>query len=198
MEELDVVLFDNSLAMQRLVRGMLGYMNIGRVRAFGDINLAIMAMRDSPADLFITDWEQKPVDSFKILRALRHKLNEPICYTSVIVLTAFTSVHYVRRAMAAGAHQFLAKPISQQTLSDRILWAVNDDRQFELVNDIWAIEGVGALDFDQNSRSQIIHAGKNARRKKPIASKIKPVVEKQKQPQPPADAESHDFDTWEI
>jgi len=48
----------------------------------------------------------------------------------IIIASGHTEDKYVRECLIAGADQFLARPISGQSLADRISRIIRDERQF--------------------------------------------------------------------
>src|ERR1700736_1899947 len=62
-----------------------------------------------PPDVILLDLHMPVMDGFSILETLRRL--EPDTYLPVIVLTADITVQTKRRALAAGATDFLTKPV---------------------------------------------------------------------------------------
>jgi len=97
------------------------------------------------------------VGGFQFLDMLRARFMEPLCYIPVIVVTAHATRRVVDRAMKAGAHLLLVKPVSPTALVEHIRWLVRDARQFILgPQGAYEIEGVAEKLRLQEDRSQAI------------------------------------------
>lgn len=78
---------------------------------------ALRLYREHRPDLVLLDVMMPTVDGFKIARMLR---GEPGPFVPIILLTALDDVESKRRGMAAGADDFLIKPVSPLELQIRL------------------------------------------------------------------------------
>ena len=78
---------------------------------------ALRLYREQRPDLVLLDVMMPTVDGFKIARLLR---GEPGPFVPIILLTALDDVESKRRGMAAGADDFLIKPVSPLELQIRL------------------------------------------------------------------------------
>jgi two-component system phosphate regulon response regulator PhoB len=140
---LDVVVIDDSKPMQAIVRSMLHALHVRRIRVYDGFKDAVAGMvRDTP-NLIILDWRIGRVTGQRFLRTLRKRSMGPLGLVPVIVITAHATATMVDRAMSAGAHSVLVKPLSPSLLYERITWLLSDGR--ELVpgpGDSLVIEGM--------------------------------------------------------
>jgi diguanylate cyclase (GGDEF)-like protein len=71
--------------------------------------------------LVITDWMMPELDGLELCRRIRHRHGKP--YTYIIILTGRTSRENRLEALAAGADDFLTKPVDQEELAVRLVIA---------------------------------------------------------------------------
>jgi DNA-binding response OmpR family regulator len=128
---LDIVVVEDSKPMQMILRSILMAMKVSRVRIFDSPETAFEAMLGEPPNLILTDWKMEPVSGYQFLRTIRHARMAPLCFVPVMFITAFGTREVVEKVMRAGAHQLLVKPLSPSALHKRLLWLLQDDRQFE-------------------------------------------------------------------
>jgi two-component system chemotaxis response regulator CheY len=78
--------------------------------------------------VILTDWRMTPTSGYQFLRLVRHRHMEPLCYVPMLFITAHGTRPLVDKALRAGAHHVLVKPVSPSTLFKRLRWLLNDDR----------------------------------------------------------------------
>lgn len=123
-----VMTVDDSAGMRQLMHGVLQSLGVRHVQLADSGAEALSLARQSRPNLFIIDWEMRPMDGLTLLREIRRVSNNLLAHIPVIVLTAHSSPQVVRAALTNGASQFLSKPVVPQTLLNRMLWALNDRR----------------------------------------------------------------------
>ena len=99
-ELLDVVVIDDSRNMQTIIRSMLNAMKVRRVRLFDSTEAALHAMLHEPPNLIICQWRAGLVSGHQLLRMVRARFMEPLCYVPVIIMTATPTRAIVDKAMA--------------------------------------------------------------------------------------------------
>lgn len=143
LEFLDIVVIEDSKPMQTLFRSMLAAFHPRRIRMYDSFQSALQGMVNEPPTLVITDWRVGRLSAFRFLKMVRARAMSPLCFTSVMIVTAHATQQVVEKAMTAGAHMVLVKPISPTMLTDRITRLTRDGRRFVLHPDgCYAIEGV--------------------------------------------------------
>lgn len=101
---------------------MLRRMGFNDVEAFPDAEAALAALEDKTPDVIISDWNMAPLDGLEFLTMVRARpewRNIPF-----VMVTANTSEHYWRDAIAAGVTEFLFKPMKFAQLKDAALVAL--------------------------------------------------------------------------
>lgn len=119
---------DDSAGMRQLLTSVLQSLGVRHVQTADSGPEALALARLTPPDLFIIDWEMRPMDGLTLLREIRRVANTVMAHIPIVVLTAHSSPQVVRAALSNGANQFLTKPVVPQTLLNRLLWALNDRR----------------------------------------------------------------------
>lgn len=142
LEEIDLVAIDDSKAMQGIYRSIFSTLRTKRARVYGDPERAMNAMLNEPPNVLLLDWRMEATSGAKLLRTLRLKQMDPLCFLPVIVVSAYGTQSTVELAYRLGANGFLLKPISPDSLIKRLHWIANDERDLRLENDRYVIAGV--------------------------------------------------------
>jgi CheY-like chemotaxis protein len=127
---LTVMVVDDSAGMRQLMSSVLQSLGVRHVQLADSGPEALTLAKQTRPDLFIVDWEMRPMDGLTLMREIRRVTNYNMAFVPIIVLTAHSSPQVVRAALSHGANQFLTKPVVPQTLLNRMLWALNDRRAF--------------------------------------------------------------------
>lgn len=152
MDDLDVVVVDDSKPMQAILRSTLLSFRVRRVRTFDTAHAALEMMRLDPPNFVITDWRMKPMSGLALLRTLRQRKMAPLCFLPVVVCTAHGTRTLIDRVLRDGAQHVVAKPLSPSGLYDRLMWTLRDGRQLVMGDDgRYVIEGV-ADTLDEKAR----------------------------------------------
>lgn len=128
MEDLDVVVVEDSKPMQTILRSILLSFRVARVRTFDSVDDALESSLAEPPNVIITDWRMEPTSGYQLLRLVRHRHMEPLCYVPILFITAHGTRPLVDKALRAGAHHVLVKPLSPSTLHKRLRWLLSDER----------------------------------------------------------------------
>lgn len=93
---------------------------------------ALALLRDRAYDIIITELTMAPVDGLALIRAIRTaKDDERIRHDiPIIMLTAHTDIDTVSMARDVGVTEFVAKPFSAKTISNRIIQVIDNPRAF--------------------------------------------------------------------
>lgn len=151
---LDVVMIDASKQMQTLMRSMLTSAGVRRIRMFDNADVALEAMLSEPPMVILSDWYMKPTSGFQLLKAIRLKQMQPLCFVPAIVISDRVTRPMIEKALRAGAHHCLVKPLSSSTLLRCLTWLCNDDREFVLNGSSYAIGGVSEVLEQQKARQE--------------------------------------------
>lgn len=130
LEDLDVVVVDDSKPMQTIVRSMLNAARVHRVRTFDNAGEAYRAMLVEPPHLLITDWNLPDSDGLSLVRSMRDPRSGPLVAVPAILITGHATRRLVEKAIASGIHFVLAKPLSPSNVLKRINAVILDTRSF--------------------------------------------------------------------
>jgi two-component system chemotaxis response regulator CheY len=114
----NVLLVDDDACIRRIASRVLetsGY----TVRQAADGQAAMEALRYSPPDFIVTDWQMPRMDGLELCRAVRSEHLSRYVY--VIVVTGKNETKDMVQAIAAGADNFFSKPIIPGELLARLM-----------------------------------------------------------------------------
>ncbi|MFN3252238.1 PleD family two-component system response regulator [Roseibium album] len=181
MEDIDAVVVEDSKPMQTIIRSILLSFKVARVRVFDSVEEALEASLAEPPNVILTDWRMEPTSGYQFLRLVRHRHMEPLCYVPILFITAHGTRPLVDKALRAGAHHVLVKPLSPSTLYKRLKWLLTDDRPMILEHSgFYNINGIQKSMDEQAEKMQSL-AGARIQHKKAIQKRaeVEEVVEEE-------------------
>jgi two-component system, chemotaxis family, chemotaxis protein CheY len=127
-----VLVADRDLRIADLVRKVLYNFGFRHVNMVDSGEEALHALNTNSYELLITEWNMYPTDGIALVKAIRRakeakRLRRDI---PIIMLTGKAERDDVREARDAGITEFLVKPFSAKTLSDRIVKVIDYPRVF--------------------------------------------------------------------
>lgn len=146
--KLNVLVADRDHRTASLVQRILfsfGFRNMD-VTTSGDSALALL--RSRPYDIIITEWNMSPIDGLTLVKAIRNAKDDKRIPRDIpiIMLTARADKESVRDARDAGITEFVAKPFSAKTISNRIIQIIDNPRAF--------VEAPGYVGPDRRRRGE--------------------------------------------
>jgi two-component system chemotaxis response regulator CheY len=121
---------DDDVHMRRLLRSLLLTLGVGRVFEAADGGSGFDKLRDSKPDFVLTDMAMKPVDGIAFTRRIRLGPDSPNPRIPIIMVTGHTERPHVEAARDSGVSEFLAKPVTAQSLLQRLTEIVERPRPF--------------------------------------------------------------------
>jgi two-component system chemotaxis response regulator CheY len=116
--EMRALAIDDSSLIRRLVGATLTGFGFEVCTAVNGEEALVSLLRDGPFDLVVLDWNMPVMDGYEFLTRMR-KLDR-FAGVRVIMLTARNEMDAVRRALEAGANEYLMKPFSPELLQQKI------------------------------------------------------------------------------
>jgi EAL domain-containing protein (putative c-di-GMP-specific phosphodiesterase class I) len=107
-----VLVVDDRDANVRLLQAMLSGAGVPHIEGITDSSIAVARVLDFRPDVLLLDLHMPGMDGVAVLAALREAL-PPDVFLPVVVLTADATPGARERALAAGAKDFLTKPIDR-------------------------------------------------------------------------------------
>jgi two-component system, chemotaxis family, chemotaxis protein CheY len=129
-ERLKVLIVDDNLHMRKMLSAI--------VRAFGVTTIyeapngvqAWSKMRTLNPDIVFLDWMMPGMSGLELAQLIRTSADCPNPYVAIIMVTGYTQAEHVRQARDAGVTEFLAKPISANSVLARMTAVIENPRSF--------------------------------------------------------------------
>jgi putative two-component system response regulator len=118
LAKMKILLIDDEPVNVELLEDILVENGYTRLESVTDSKLALNICKNFQPDLILLDLMMPPPDGFAILDSLRTEWDES--FLPVVVLTADTNEETKRRALEAGATDFLLKPLDHIEVALRI------------------------------------------------------------------------------
>ncbi len=150
LADLDIAVVEDSRSTQTILRSLLAFIKIKKHRIYDSPREAVPELFADPPDVILSDWYMKPVSGYQMLCLLRQPRMAPLTHVPFIFLTAHSTRSLVSKAMRAGAHHVLVKPLSANVLESTLDWVTRDERKMIPGRDgSFHVEGVPEL-LDRN------------------------------------------------
>lgn len=120
IQQLKVLLVDDSLFMRRIVRGLLINIGVGKILEARDGVEALEIIRTENPDVVLLDWEMPLLNGAEVVRIVRSPGFFPKPDLPIIMLTAHAETGRIAAAVKLGATDFLCKPVSAKALLERL------------------------------------------------------------------------------
>jgi CheY-like chemotaxis protein len=137
---LEIVVADGNPYIRRLIRGML--MTLGARSVIetdqGIATLEVICARN-PA-VVLLDADLPLYSGLEVVRAVRKPNVFPCPHVPIIMMSNGASQSEVQKAMRAGVHEFLLKPISAKALQDRLTAILTIPRAMTRTGDYYGPE----------------------------------------------------------
>jgi two-component system chemotaxis response regulator CheY len=86
--------------------------------ANGQEALERLRLSDNPIDLALVDWNMPVIDGLEFVQAVR--AGDAFAGLRLMMITTEVSAAHVRRAIEAGADEYLMKPFTRESLRDKL------------------------------------------------------------------------------
>lgn len=121
IQQLSVLVVDDSQFMRQVVRGLLGTMGVRKMSEAADGIAALEAIRETRPDVVVLDWEMPLLNGPELVRIVRSPGVFPVPDLPIIMLTGHLERWRVIEAAKLGVNEFLCKPVSATALRDRLI-----------------------------------------------------------------------------
>ena len=132
LSRMKILIIDDEPTNVALLEDMLSEAGYTRVKAITDSRTALETCAAFGPDLILLDLMMPHIDGFAILESLRADDGE--IFFPIIVLTADINEESKRRALSAGATEFLVKPFDQLEVLLRIANSLETRRLHRLLD----------------------------------------------------------------
>jgi len=130
LAKIGVLVVDNDRRISNIVREVLDNLGFKAIHLATDGSEALRIMREEKIDMLITDWRMSPMNGINLVKYLRTAENSPNRFIPIIMLTANVARDEVETARDVGITEFVVKPFSAKTLTNRIVLLIENPRGF--------------------------------------------------------------------
>lgn len=130
LDRLTVLIVDDCANMQQLIRALLSAFGFSDIHTAKNGKAGIEILATLKPDFIICDYNMAPMNGVDFIRTLRSDKDSPNRFVPIIMLTGHTEMVNILAARDAGATEFLAKPVSPQSLYKRIETVIELPRDF--------------------------------------------------------------------
>lgn len=130
IEHLNLLIVEDIAHTRVLLRGVLRQLGFARVSEASSVPEALEAIKASPPDIVITDWEMPGQSGLDLIHWLRRHPQSPDPMLPVILLTGHGDLDTVTAGRDAGATDFLVKPVSPRRIAERLADLIARNRNF--------------------------------------------------------------------
>ncbi len=120
LRDLSLVVVDGDSHALGVCETLLKSLNVDRVRLFSDPAEAIASIREHPPSLVLTALEMRPMNGFKLAETLRAEKAPAVSYVPILAMAKESKPELVQHAKRIGIDDYMVKPLSARTLSQRI------------------------------------------------------------------------------
>ena len=121
IKSLGVLVVDDSQFMRKIVRNLLLNVGVKEVYEAGDGIAGLEAIRTIGPDIVILDWELPLLNGAELVRIVRSPGVFPVPDVPIIMLSSHGERWRVIEASRIGVNEYLVKPVSAQSLFDRMV-----------------------------------------------------------------------------
>lgn len=130
LSKLSVLLVDDNYNTRRLLYVILRSLGIETVVEAVDGTDAFARFEQGDYDLVVTDQVMEPMDGLELTQKIRRDAAGNKRYTPIIMVTGHTEAERVLAARDAGVTEVLAKPVSANSILQRIVSVIENQRDF--------------------------------------------------------------------
>lgn len=116
--------------MLTIVKNVLRSLGVKSIAEAKNGEGALEVLKTFHPDVIICDWIMEPMDGIAFTKYIRKNEKSTDPFVPIIMLTSHTTLDHVAIARDAGVSEFLAKPISANTLYRRVANILSNPRFF--------------------------------------------------------------------
>jgi CheY-like chemotaxis protein len=150
---LEIVVADGNPYIRRLIRGMLMTLGAQSVTETDDGLSTLEAIRNRNPAAVLLDADLPGYSGLEVVGAVRKPSVFPCPHVPIIMMSNGASQAEIQKAMRAGVHEFLLKPISPKALQDRLTTILIVPRAMTRQGDYYGPEPRPRLNTPQPGRA---------------------------------------------
>ena len=129
-DRLKLLVVDDNVHMRKLVVTILQAFGVSQIYEADSGERAWTVLREANPDICVLDWVMEGMSGIEFVAKLRSDPASPNPFVPVIMLTGFTQMERVRQARDAGVNEFIAKPVSVNTMMQRLVSVIESPRPY--------------------------------------------------------------------
>jgi CheY-like chemotaxis protein len=143
LQSLRVLIVEDNSFTQKVQRGILAHLGVKTIHEASDGVAGLEAIRTHAPDLAIIDWNLPLLNGAEMVKLIRSPGSFPLPDIPIIMLTVHGERWRVIQSQKLGANEFLVKPVSAQTILDRIVSIFMHPRPFIRLDNYYGPEPRG-------------------------------------------------------
>ncbi len=132
-----VLIVDDHAMIRRLLGQIMFELGIGDFQTAENGENALQVMETFCPDVVLVDQFMEPMDGLGLTKAIRSGMTPCHAMVPIIMVSAETSRDVIENARDAGVNEFLAKPLTIETVLKRLQAVIKNPRQFVTANDYY-------------------------------------------------------------
>ena len=130
LRDLVILVADTSSFGRRIIHGILRGFGANKVVLAEKPSELIQALYHQRIDMLICDLQFPPHGGISTTRQIRRDTKNENRTSPILITTGYPSGSIIKNARDAGANMVIAKPMSANSLYDRLSWIVFNPRRF--------------------------------------------------------------------
>ena len=135
-----ILIVDRSVSLGRLLRNELMHSGFSHIRLVEDTGKALDLLANDWFRAVLCDAESGPMTGPEFVRAARTRPDMVDPYNAIIMMSFRASFRKIAACRDAGADAFLAKPVSNAQLTEKLRVSMNEHRRFVRVSSYFGPE----------------------------------------------------------
>ena len=127
---LTALIIDDNNAMRNLMQRILRGLGADRVLQADSGREAMVLIRDEQPDFITIDHRMEGMDGVSMIKLIRTSEDSPNPYLPILMVTGYAEPDVVIGARDAGVNEFIAKPVSVETVAGRLSLMIQSSRPF--------------------------------------------------------------------
>ena len=129
-DRIKVLIVDDNLHMRKMIAAIVQAFGVTTIHEAPNGVQAWDKLRNHNPDIVFLDWMMPGMTGLEFTRMVRTSNDCPNPYVSIIMVTGYTQLEHVHQARDAGVTEFLAKPISANSVLARMTAVIENPRAF--------------------------------------------------------------------
>ncbi len=127
---LSFLIIDDNQMMVRIIRTLLHGLGVHDVYDASDAAAGFEELRNSDIDIILLDNLMDTIGGIEFARMIRNAPDSPNPQIPIIMISAYAEKAHILQARDVGVNEYICKPISANTLKQRILGVTERPRAF--------------------------------------------------------------------